>query len=134
MWKCRQSISDGAVGAGRFYVLRFSRLYPLHCLTLLTVLILQAMAWAIDGHHFVDQNNDAWHFLLQFFFASNWGLESAASFNGPVWSISVEVLVYFLFFWILRWVGSSVWINIAIVLGCLLARAFGIVHSVLDCL
>lgn len=59
--------------AGRDFVLRrFARLYPLHFVTLLIV-------------------------ALQLVFASNWGFESGFSFNGPIWSVSVEVLVYLLF-------------------------------------
>jgi peptidoglycan/LPS O-acetylase OafA/YrhL len=72
--------------------------------------------------------------MLQLFFASCWGLERATSFNGPVWSISVEVLVYLVFFLVLKLAGAAVWVSIAIVMACLLARAFGIVSSVLDCL
>lgn len=36
--------------------------------------------------------------MLQLFFASNWGFERGPSFNGPIWSVSVEVLLYALFF------------------------------------
>jgi peptidoglycan/LPS O-acetylase OafA/YrhL len=41
------------------------------------------------------------------FMASNWaGVEE--SFNGPIWSISIEVLVYFVFYLALRFISGSV--------------------------
>lgn len=43
-------------------------------------------------------NNDWTHFGLQAVFASNWGPHRGYSFNGPIWSVSIEVLLYGLFF------------------------------------
>ena len=83
---------------GRDFALRrFARLYPLHFVTLLIVALLQLAATALVGSNLIYQYNDPYHFALQLAFASNWGLESGFSFNGPIWSVSVEVLVYFLF-------------------------------------
>ena len=95
-------IPAGAVSPMKFLLLRFSRLYPLHVVTLLLVAILQFASLEVIGRFFVYQYNDVFHFLLQLFFASNWGLQRGDSFNGPIWSISVEVLVYALFFASLR--------------------------------
>ncbi|RYD87894.1 MAG: acyltransferase, partial [Sphingobacteriales bacterium] len=39
-----------------------------------------------------------YHFILNLFLVNSWGLEKGPSFNGPNWSISVEVLLYLLFF------------------------------------
>jgi peptidoglycan/LPS O-acetylase OafA/YrhL len=47
-------------------------------------------------------HNDAFHFALNLFLASSWGLESGMSFNTPAWSISVEVFLYGIFFAICR--------------------------------
>jgi peptidoglycan/LPS O-acetylase OafA/YrhL len=47
--------------------------------------------------------NDAWHALLNVFLAPAWGLEQGWSFNGPAWSISVEVLLYAGFFLLWRY-------------------------------
>ena len=35
--------------------------------------------------------------MLNLFFASSWGLERGPSFNGPIWSVSVEVAIYAVF-------------------------------------
>jgi peptidoglycan/LPS O-acetylase OafA/YrhL len=97
-WKYGQPIHDGAVTAWRFFVLRFSRLYPLHLLTLLAVAVLQWQYRNQSGAPFVYVYNDVYHFVLNLFFASDWGFHKGLSFNGPIWSISIEVLAYAVFF------------------------------------
>ncbi len=107
-WKYAQPVQHGEVSAWRFAVLRFSRLYPLHLLTLLAV---AAMAWWYRQQHGVDyvyQFNDWPHFALQLFLASDWPGRSEWSFNGPIWSVSIEVLVYGLFFALCR-LGVTRW-------------------------
>lgn len=91
-------LSRGAVELGDFVVARFSRLYPLHLLTLLLVLGLQSAFLARHGEYFVYPFNDFRHFVLNLGFASAWGLQKGDSFNAPIWSVSVEVLVYVTFF------------------------------------
>lgn len=81
-----------------FAVNRFSRLYPLHLVTLLFMACLQALYWHSHGVFYVYQTNNFKYFILQLFFASNWWPTSPPSFNGPVWSVSIEVLLYGLFF------------------------------------
>lgn len=97
-WLYSKHVSEGAISPGRFALLRFSRLYPLHIATLLIVAAGQWWLISTSGKYFIYPNNDSWHFLLNLFLASSWGLERGYSFNGPVWSISVEVVLYALFF------------------------------------
>jgi peptidoglycan/LPS O-acetylase OafA/YrhL len=97
-WKYSTSINSGEISAYRFFVLRFSRLYPLHFATLIVVALLQMIYIWTHGTSFVYRNNDAFHFTLQLAFASNWIDELPMTFNGPIWSISVEVLIYAFFF------------------------------------
>lgn len=80
-----------------FFVNRLARLYPLHLLTLCIIAGVQAVASERYGHWFLVGNNDLTHFVAQLFFASDWGLVSRGSFNGPIWSVSVEVLIYGVF-------------------------------------
>lgn len=110
-WRYGTSVHTDLVSGSRFFVLRFSRLYPLHFATLLLVALLQALFATLNGHYFVYPNNDPYHFLLQLFMASNWGLQAGYSFNGPIWSISAEVLVYTIFYACMRIIGRSLWIN-----------------------
>ncbi len=97
-WLYRDSIQKRATSAYEFAVQRFSRLYPLHLVTLVLVALLQGLYVSREQTFFVYPNNDPFHFLLHLGFASNWGLEKGLSFNGPVWSVSVEILLYLLFF------------------------------------
>lgn len=80
-----------------FVVNRLARLYPLHLLTLCVVAVLQAISLRATGAFQIYPFNDAYHFVLQLFFASFWGLQKGPSFNHPIWSVSLEVLVYGLF-------------------------------------
>lgn len=100
-WKYRDVVARRLLDGWRFFVLRFSRLYPLHVVALLLVAALQPLYFQFTGYFFVYQNNDALHFLLQLLMASNATTQEGLSFNGPIWSISVEVLVYFFFFMML---------------------------------
>lgn len=97
-WLYTKPIREHEIGAYRFFVLRLTRLYPLHALTLLVVAGLQFAYHARMGTFFVIPYNDAYHFLLNATFLQSWGLEKGPSFNGPSWSISVEILLYLLFF------------------------------------
>ena len=53
-------------------------------------------------------SNDTYHFFLNLFFASSWGIEKGLSFNGPAWSVSVEILLYAMFFAFCRTFNRSV--------------------------
>lgn len=97
---------------------RLSRLYPLHLATLLPVALLQPIYFARNETYFVYQDNDVLHFLAQLFMASDWGPVLSESFNGPIWSVSVEVLVYAAFFFTLRFVTKSPLLNVIVVIGC----------------
>ena len=133
-YKYREAIASKAITYKKFFVLRFSRLYPLHFFTLLLVVALQTFYFTQKDYFFVYQYNDIPHFVSQLFLASNWGFGKGYSFNGPTWSISVEVLIYFFFFLILKNISKSFFINIAILLVCLAAKYFKFSSSIFDCL
>jgi len=83
--------------ASYFAARRFSRLYPLHIVTLLLVAGIQILSFNLFHQPQVYGNNDAYHFTLQLFLASNWGFQAGDSFNAPIWSVSVEIIAYALF-------------------------------------
>lgn len=132
-WKYRAAIADRLVSPKDFFVRRLSRLYPLHLATLLAVAALQPLYAARQGAYFVYQHNGLSDFVAQLFMASGWGLSPGESFNAPIWSISVEVLVYALFFAILRRGGRSPLVNVGLLLLCLAARRLDIHHPLVDC-
>ena len=119
-WKYRNAVADRALGGWKFFVLRFSRLYPLHIATLLLVALVQPLYFSLHGYFFVYQDNDLIHFLPQLVMASNWGFQDTLSFDGPIWSISVEVLVYFVFF--ITLLATRSWLlNLAVIAICVMA-------------
>jgi len=102
---------------------RFARLYPLHALTLFVVAGLQAVALSRFGTPLIYANNDFYHFGLNLLFVSAWGWERGFSFNAPIWSVSVELLVYVLFWIVRRRIGG---------LGMVLPAALSIFFFVLS--
>lgn len=106
-WKYGAAVAAGHVKAGRFALLRFSRLYPLHLLTLLLVALGQTLFRASNPAYFVYQDNSLPSFFLQLGVIGHWfyPLLNSASFNGPIWSVSVELLAYLLFFVLGRRIG-----------------------------
>ena len=96
-------ISRNMVTSYEFLINRFSRLYPLHLVTLLVTAVLQHAYISSHASAFIFPDVSAGSFVFQVFFASVWFYWQEASFNGPVWSVSVEVLVYLVFYIAMRW-------------------------------
>ncbi|MCC7071232.1 MAG: acyltransferase [Deltaproteobacteria bacterium] len=117
-----------------FVVNRLARLYPLHLATLLLVAGLQALHAVRSGAHQAYGNNDAYHFVLHLLFASSWGFETGFSFNGPVWSVSVEMLVYagyWLLLPVIARLGAPSSAGFAAL--CYAAMAGGVTHAAAMC-
>lgn len=133
-WKYRDAIADGAVNGYKFFVLRASRLYPLHFVTLLLVAVLQIAYFEQHQIHFVYGNHDLPTFVSQLFMASNWLPSQSWSFNGPIWSVSLEVLVYVVFFFATRFIGRGAWLAAVILSACLAFRLAGVDVALLTCL
>jgi peptidoglycan/LPS O-acetylase OafA/YrhL len=123
-WLYSGKISEHAFPTGKFVLLRFSRLYPLHLATLLLVASAQFLMLKVDGSYFVTEYNDTKHFMLNLLFASSWGFEDGYSFNAPAWSISVEIVLYAAFFIICRLLGVR-----AILLVSITAASFLLVQA-----
>lgn len=114
-WKYAESIHRRRTNFVSFFVLRFSRLYPLHFATLLLVAFLQMIYIRFHGVPFIYGDNNLYHFVLQLFFASNWW-GADRTFNGPIWSVSAEILVYMAFFCLMFFAKPSI-------IPCLIAMA-----------
>ena len=121
-YKYEEVISKNLINSRKFFLNRFSRLYPLHFITLLIVLILQYLYQGQNGNYFVYENNDLYHFFLQVLFISNWGIENGYSFNGPIWSVSIELVVYLIFYSLIKFFGKSIKINLIIIIACMLCK------------
>jgi len=98
-WLYGEALRERRMGGGRFAWLRFSRLYPLHLVTLLAVAAMQAAFRSATGSFFIYDTNDLQHFASGLVMAQQWLPPTIVqSFNGPAWSVSVEVLLYGVFF------------------------------------
>lgn len=97
-WLYGEAIREKRIGGWRFALLRFSRLYPLHVVLLLLVAAMQYAFWRQNGGFFIYDANDVPHFVAQLFMVQNWWPRSPQSFDGPSWTVSIEVLLYLLFF------------------------------------
>lgn len=98
-------IADRAVDAAKFTALRFSRLYPLHLATMLLVILLQVVyvgvhrGGAIFGGGSITLDDIVGHLTM----TSHWDADSSVpTLNLPIWSVSVEILVYLVFFIMMR--------------------------------
>lgn len=97
----KETISNKKISFNQYSILRLSRLYPLHLITLFFVAIFQAIRYFLNQDFFVYQYNDFYHFLMNIFFLQYGWFESGYSFNAPSWSVAVEIIAYILFFVIL---------------------------------
>lgn len=98
-----RKIRSGELTARRFAVDRFSRLYPLHVFSLLAVCSLVWLLRRGIGNDGIYPCNDTYHFILNLFFVPYVLPHQGWSFNAPVWSVSLELIAYVVFFVFARW-------------------------------
>ncbi len=75
-----------------FFILRLSRLYPLHFLTLILTLFFQLIFIKYQNNYFIFEENNIRSFFEHFFLVQEWPLiggNSFNAFNAPSFSISV---------------------------------------------
>ena len=104
--------SNKKVNGKEFFVNRFARLYPLHFATLIIVTLLLFTNWIANNSFQINpfDHNDIYHFILQLFFISSWGFEDGHSFNSPIWSVSVEIAIYGVFFFLIDYIKKfKIW-------------------------
>ena len=93
-------IYERKISLKNYFILRISRLYPLHILTLIAVMLLQFLYYYLNNKYFIHDSNTFENFILHLFLIQEWRLNTEWSFNAPSWSISVEILLYIFFFFI----------------------------------
>ena len=92
-----EKIKEKKISFYNFFILRFSRLYPLHFFTLIIVLLFYYLNEKYNFHNLIIV--DFKHFVLNLFLIHEWGFKSIhGTLNHPSWSISVEILMYLIFF------------------------------------
>jgi len=79
--------------AGRFYLLRLGRLYPLH----LAIIVAMAIGYAFRTLPWDGREPDGAGLLANLLLVQSWGFYDAIVWNRPAWSISLEWFAYLLF-------------------------------------
>ena len=98
-WLYGEMIAARGMSGARFATLRFSRLYPLSFATLAGAALLQFFFWQRTGQYFIFQSGDWQRFAAGLLMAQQWLPPTEEQFfDGPAWSVSIEVLLYILFF------------------------------------
>ncbi|NIG54444.1 acyltransferase [Chitinophaga sp. Cy-1792] len=97
-WLYADRLSSRKMKFGKFVVYRVSRLYPIHFAGLMLAALLQFLILKNLGHYFIFVFNDSYDFVLHLLFMQNWGFERGPGFNAPSWSVSIEVLLYLMFY------------------------------------
>ena len=127
-WKYGHDIHRRSVSFRKFFVFRMSRLYPLHILTLSATALLQYVYWRNHHEFFNIKTNDVVSFIQQLFMASKWLPSQPESFNEPIWSVSAEIPVYFLFYLLVRMFAPGIWLCLAV-----MAVTFPFHNAVVTC-
>lgn len=108
-WLYGQAIRDGKVKPGHFALLRFSRLWPLHALMLLAITALQAAFHAKTGVDFIFPAEGWDRFATHLVMLHQWLPPTIEqTFNGPAWTVSIEAVLYVVFFLLCR-AGFNGW-------------------------
>jgi peptidoglycan/LPS O-acetylase OafA/YrhL len=124
-WLYRDAVHERRIGGRRFFVDRFSRLYPLHVLTLAWVWAAQAAYAPMNRGVGWNSPVGDWHGALrQLLVFPLWTPTRVVGFNLPVWSLVVEALLYVLFFVVARRIGLGVVATLALVATGGLANAY----------
>jgi peptidoglycan/LPS O-acetylase OafA/YrhL len=129
-WHYAATIHSRAVTFFDFVVRRFSRLYPLHFVTLIAVAVGQYLYSRSHGTAFIYTWNKPIGFAAHLLFASNWLARQPESFNGPIWSVSIEILIYLSFFAVARTFRLHVLVPACVAVA--FALCFYFVHSPLN--
>ncbi len=108
-WLYKDTVKKRQVSTWAFCIQRFARLYPLHLITLIVVACLQCLYKSREGIAFVYPANDVFHFFLNLGLVSAWGFERGWSFNAPIWAVSIEALLYLVFFMV-AYFGKGGWL------------------------
>lgn len=105
-WKYQRSLRNRISGR-EFFVLRFSRLYPLHFATLIFIAGVQLIHKSLTGTFLTYINNTVWTFAQNLVMLGSIQHPRNDSFNGVIWSVSVEVIAYVTFYFICRYIRHS---------------------------
>ena len=118
-----------------YAVSRIARLYLLQIVTLLVVTVLHQISFQKFNTFQIYENNDLFHFMLNLFFVQSWGFQKGFSFNGPTWSVSIGIMIYILFFFVISSLKRfKVWVPIVVLAVYKLTVNIELISPFRDCL
>lgn len=129
-WHYSEPVRTRAVRFSDFLIRRFARLYPLHFVTLIFVAVGQYVYYTSHRVTFIYSWNKPIWFASQLLFASNWFTRQPLTFNGPIWSVSIEILIYLSFFVIARSFKPSALVAAFVAAG--FALCFNFLHGFIN--
>ena len=109
----------------RFMWIRFARIYPLYAFTLLCFVAFALLRYAFRGKPVVDHEHTIAALFVTAALIQAWGFFDLYAWNPPAWSISAEVVAYFVFPFLAvvafrsRFAWSTVLVLAVVVLGIL---------------
>jgi peptidoglycan/LPS O-acetylase OafA/YrhL len=106
---------------GRFLLLRLARVYPLHFVALVGMLVIRIVdpgisPWSSPGS-----------FVLHIFMIASWGFMKGPTWNGPAWSLSSEWMAYLVLPLILLCTGALVRLRTQLIVVGLILGAFTLI-------
>lgn len=121
-WLYGDAVEGRRLSARSFFTARFARLYPLYLAMLLAAVFLQATHNALYGAPFIYKHNTVGDFVLSLFMVQQWLPGAEQTWNGPSWSLSVELFLYIAFFAVVFWRGNKPVVLAAIVVAGLVFK------------
>ena len=121
-WLYGDAVANRRLSARSFFTARFARLYPLYLAMLIAAVVLQAAYVALYGAPFIYKHNTATDFVLSLFMVQQWLPGAEQTWNGPSWSLSVELFLYIAFFAVAYLRGNRPLVLIAIVVAGLVFK------------
>src|SRR5438067_5306199 len=98
-WLYLEPVAKREISTGKFALQRLSRLYPIYIVTLVAATAMQFAFQSRTGNFFIFDANDWQHFVKSIVLVQQWlPPDELQAFNGPAWAVSIEVLLYILFF------------------------------------
>lgn len=121
-WLYGDAVAHRRLSARSFFTARFARLYPLYLAMLVAAAVLQSTYSAIHGAPFIYKHNTAGDFVLSLVMIQQWLPGAEQTWNGPSWSLSVELFLYIAFFAVAFFRGHRPGVLIAIVVAGLIFK------------
>lgn len=116
----KDKIINNQISFKDFIVKRIQKLYPLHLFTLLLVTILEFLYLKKAGTTFVYPNFDLYHFFLNVLCLQNGFLGTEWSFNSPSWCISILLIMYCLFYYVINSIRTNTELIVKFAIGTII--------------